>query len=254
MRIIFLDIGNTNIDVGIGDEKGSIKKCLCFWQHELSKLYDFIRAGNFEAMVFASVVPALTENLLSFIRPELKKLDFFELGKEIEVPLRNKYQNPHKLGIDRILNAYYVKEKVGYPAICVDLGSAVTIDLISEKAEFLGGIIFPGFNLCRIVLAEKTAKLPLVNLKKIEKIYGSSTEECIIIGITEGISSLIERVSNKFESVLSKKPYKVITGGDVSFVKSRINSSFLWIPNLTLKAMGLIFSKYYKKMQKNPEI
>ena len=141
-KILIIDIGNTNIDLGLSF-KSKIIDSTRIRSHDFKKIIPFLRKyKNIKQAYISSVVPDLTKRITGILVSGLKVTKVVEIGKDIAVPIKNKYRAPSSLGTDRLLNAFYIKEKIGYPAVSIDLGTALTLDLISDKAEFLGGIIF----------------------------------------------------------------------------------------------------------------
>ena len=62
----------------------------------------------------------------------------------------------------------------------VDLGSAVTVDLVSGDGVFMGGTISPGLRSCLDALHFKTSLLPRVDLSPPQNILGVDTEAGIL--------------------------------------------------------------------------
>ncbi len=249
MKNLFLDIGNTSINYAFTHDRRIISRGKIATS-QYGQIFSVIEKYYPHNIIIASVVPEVESRIL---KTNLRQRQIFKIGKDIPVTVKNKYLKPHTVGIDRLLNAYYIKEKKFFPAICIDMGSAITIDIISSRGEFCGGLIFPGVELCYQVLGEKTSLLPALKPKKLTaKIYGQSTEECIHLGIINGISNLlngvIENVSKQLKNKW-KKPLSVfITGGNISFFISTIKKN-KWkiIPDMTLESMMLLWTKYCKK-------
>ena len=250
MKNLFLEIGNTNINYLLREGKKVVKKGkmpVC----EYLQILTVVKKYRPQNVIIASVVPHVE---VEFSR-KLKKdsgIRVVKIGQDVIVPIRNRYTQPEKVGIDRLLNAYYIKEKFSLPAICIDLGTAITIDVISPLGEFCGGLIFPGVKLCYDVLGEKTSLLPHLEPQKLHpRTYGRNTEECLHLGIIGGISNLLDGVINNLSEKLARKyrrvPAVFITGGDATLLISTIRKN-KWrnIPDLTLKAMVLLWSKLCK--------
>src|SRR6185312_8188631 len=81
------------------------------------------------------------------------------------LPLRVLVQQLDHVGIDRLLDAVAANSRrpAGVPAIIIDAGSAVTVDLVDEAGAFTGGAILPGLRLMAKALHDYTALLPLVD-------------------------------------------------------------------------------------------
>lgn len=251
MKNLFLEIGNTNINCAFTVGKKIIEKDK-IPTYKYPQILQLIKKSRPDDVIIASVVPEV-ENEVFKILKSAGQQKIIRIGRDIKVPIKNKYLKPEKVGIDRLLNAYYVKEKFSLPAICVDLGTAITIDVISLRGEFCGGLIFPGVKLCYDVLGEKTSLLPKLKPQKTaSKLYGRSTEECIHVGIINGISNLLDGVIKNLSQQLKNKGHKnpeiVLTGSDTTLFVSMIKKN-KWkkIDDLTLKSMILLWSKLFKK-------
>ncbi len=250
-KVLLLDIGNSNIKAAFAPYSGVKKESFRIGLLDFKKLVSFIKKNkDINSAIIVSVVPKVTVKVKQILRANIKKIKIYEVGKDIKIKMQSKYKNKSSLGKDRLLCSYYLKEKKYYPAVCVNAGSAITIDFISSRGLFLGGIIFPGIKLINTALAENTALIPLFKSRKLNMLYGKTTEECINIGAVQGISNLIDSVIKKFTESRKKIVYKIITGGDANLLLPMLKGKFLYMPNLELRAMGLLLAQKFKKMQK----
>ena len=66
--------------------------------------------------------------------------------RHTDLPIRVNVDEPEKVGLDRLCGAVAAKgmTPAGTPAITVDVGTAVTVNLIDADGVFQGGAIFPG--------------------------------------------------------------------------------------------------------------
>ena len=88
--------------------------------------------------MICSVVP----EELKVLKPLLRKRFSGQIGvvgRNVRVPMLNRYRNPRQVGQDRLVGAYAGTVLYGSPLIVVDLGTAVTLDVVSHKKEYLGG-------------------------------------------------------------------------------------------------------------------
>ncbi|HEO63877.1 MAG TPA: type III pantothenate kinase, partial [Candidatus Omnitrophica bacterium] len=183
---LLVSLGNTSVTLALAGEDGAerLKK---FRLKDLNSIKKYLGRLDLTRVLVASVVPKKEKTVLGL----LGGVKVFKIGVDLKVPIASNYDVRSSLGLDRLINAYYIKEKIGYPAVCIDCGTAVTIDLISARGVFEGGLIIPGFNTAAQALADNTDRLRKVNFKTIPKgFYGQSTQDCIKLGITLSISSL----------------------------------------------------------------
>ena len=86
-----------------------------------------------------------------------------------QVPIAVDVDYPDQVGMDRLLNAVAVNvlRRSEQPAIVIDVGTATTVDAISQDGVFVGGAIIAGPELTAQALHEYTAVLPYVTLDEL---------------------------------------------------------------------------------------
>ncbi len=143
-----------------------------------------------------------------------------EIDSTTKVPIRTAVDEPERVGIDRLLNACAAAAivKSGQPAIIVDAGSAVTVDLLDESGAFVGGTIFPGMRLMALALREHTALLPLVEVSGPLPAGppGKNTEAAMRLGILHATAGGIDAIIGETSTRCSIAPQLFLTGGDMS--------------------------------------
>lgn len=249
--ILTVDIGNTNTNLAVFKKgkillnfKASTRKNLS--QLDLSGFKSAINkegilSEQISGVIICSVVPEATKVLKNALQ-SFFKIKPLIIGEDIMVPIKNRYKKPSQVGQDRLVAAYAAIQLVGAPAIVVDFGTATTIDVVSKKKEYLGGIIIPGINMGLEALYEKTALLPKVAPGKPGKIIGRDTKESILSGVYYGLVSLIEGLITKI-SQQGKLKYKVVfTGGAAKVINSYCKIKKKVSPNLILQGLQLIYT------------
>src|SRR5687768_17967069 len=122
------------------------------------------------------------------------------------------YDNPKEVGADRIANAVGTYELFGGPTVCVDFGTATTFDCISEKGEYLGGVIIPGVGVSMDALFGRAAALRRVELVEPRNVIGKSTVESIQAGAVYGFTGSVDAIVRRIEAELGECTV-VATGG-----------------------------------------
>ncbi len=189
---------------------GKMKKVM---QHAAAK-------HSIERVVICSVVP----HALKVVKEagKARGLSIGVIGKDILVPISNKYDDPSQVGQDRLVCAYAAKKLYGAPAVVVDLGTAITFDVVSAKGEYLGGVIAPGIRLSVETLFRQTALLPKVKVAKPKRVIGKSTEESILSGIFYGYGEMIKGLVDLLSKQIHATPSIVVTGGYAELMKQYI--------------------------------
>lgn len=151
---------------------------------------------------------------------------------------------PECAGIDRLLNAVAanVVRPEGKPAVVVDVGSAVTVDVISADGVFLGGAIFPGIGLAARALAEFTEKLPLLDVVDIlrqspPELPGTSTPAAMSAGLFWSLVGGVRELVTQTAARLAGEPMPVLTGGGSEPLVSLLGRDAMWLPHLTLQGI-----------------
>lgn len=190
--------------------------------------------------------PELKQVILSAVKeysPKLKdalqtKFDqFIELDSNTPLPIENCYKTPETLGKDRI--AAVVGGFDLYPGnnlLIIDAGTAITYDILNDKHQYLGGNISPGLEMRYKALHQFTGKLPLIEHRKFDKLYGTTTEEAILAGVQHGVVFEIDKAIDTFNDFYTNLKV-IITGGDADFFDNKLKNSFF--VNFNLTAMGL---------------
>ena len=165
-----------------------------------------------------SVVPQLDYSLRSACIKYFSLEPFF-LQAGVKTGLNIKYRNPVDVGADRIANAIAATHRfAGQNLIIIDFGTATTFCAINTKKAYLGGAILPGVRLAVDALSNNTAKLPAVDIVKVEQAIGRSTIESIQSGVFYGAlgacRELIQRIKN--EAFAGEDVLVLATGGFAS--------------------------------------
>jgi type III pantothenate kinase len=177
---IVVDIGNTHTKLAWFDQ-GEIIESLRLVRTELANINKFIRKRQAEKAIVSSA-GATNASFTRLFGKDLKKLIF--LDYKTPLPLQIGYKTPKTLGHDRIAacaGARYI-----YPnsnVLIMDMGTAITIDFVNAKGEYLGGNISPGLQTRFRALHEYTAKLPLVDGDITFPRFGTDTRTAIVAGV-----------------------------------------------------------------------
>lgn len=248
--IVCIDIGNSSVKSGFFEGNELILRFNTPSRERLD-LEDYWRGVKqilppgraIEGVVMCSVVPSLT--------PVLAKLSVERFGAEpilfdwrTPIGLVNTCNPPDGVGSDRLANAFAVWKTCETDAIVVDIGTALTMDVVSGEGKFLGGVIVPGIEMAADALHEKTALLPRVVPQPGQSVLGKDTVSAICSGLTHGyaalISGLVEKLKN--ELTLSRGIRIVLTGGHgETFQTLLADLKATFEPDLTLKGLVLIY-------------
>ncbi len=251
--ILVMDVGNTNIKCGIfdgdklfysfriatdskrtGDEYGATIKTL-FDSFEIS-------FKQIEGIIMSSVSPALNYTLEHMCKFHMG-IDPIVVGPGVKTGLPVRYDTPHSLGADRIVNAVAASYTYGGPCIVVDFGTATTFSVISKNNEFIGGAICPGVKTSIDALVNTASKLPRIELIKPEKVIGKSTTANMQSGLIFGFVGLVKNITTEIKKELNDPNALVVATGGMSELIANSDKNIIDVidRDLTLNGLRLIY-------------
>jgi type III pantothenate kinase len=211
MKLLVINIGNTNTQYGIYSE-GEVRNIKCISTTDFLK-----KAKNIPEIL--SGMPVAISTVVPAAKKILSRKDIFWVGPSGKLPVSLKKVDSSTLGADRIANIAAVAKSAKLPAIVIDCGTAITVDVVNAEKEFLGGAILPGRMLLRKSLNDFTAQLPLVALSdRKPKALGKNTKDAILSGTDLAVlGSVKEIISQVMLEIRVKKCMVTATGGDAGF-------------------------------------
>lgn len=245
--LLTVDIGNTNITIGVYDSENLINTYRMASDKSLTSeeytalIKETLSGFQINGCIIGSVVTGLDEVIKKSV-DSIFNIESIVLSTDINTGVVIKLDNKKQAGADRIANAYAAKKLYKLPAIVVDFGTATTFDIVNEKSEFIGGIIAPGLRLQLETLGKCTSKLPQLNVQESKCVIGSNTEDAILSGVVRGTASMIEGLINECEKELKGKATIIATGGYCSIIAQYMNRKFDFVnQSLTLEGLKYLF-------------
>jgi type III pantothenate kinase len=164
----------------------------------------------------------------------------FEPGVRTGMPIL--YDNPKEVAADRIANAVGAYDQYGGPSIVVDFGTAITIEAVSERGEYLGGAIVPGIEISLDALFGRAAGLRRVELVAPKNVIGKSTVESIQSGAVYGYAGQVDALVDRFEGELGECAV-VATGVQAEHVMPYSRTIEHYEPWLTLQGLRIVYER-----------
>ena len=249
-----IDVGNTNITIGLFDKDKLVKQFRMITKTSRTSdeygvflrqllLVNGIEDAKINAVIISSVVPNIMHSLTSGI------IKYFDGNPLIVAPgiksgIRLAIPNPKELGADRLVDAVAAYELYGGPVIVVDFGTATTHDLVLADGTFAAGVTSPGIRLAANALWTGTAKLPEVEIQKVDTILGKDTVSSMQAGIYYGYIGQTEYIINGIKKESGLSDIKVVaTGGLGKMISEATNAIDIYDPELTLHGLRIIYDK-----------
>jgi type III pantothenate kinase len=251
--LLALDVGNTNITVGVYDGnqlrtrwrlRTVRDQTADEWGILLRNLFDLGRLdqAGVDGLIISSVVPPLDSSLAAMGRRYFG-LDALFVTSELDTGIVIRYDNPREVGADRIVNAVAAFAKYGGPVVVVDLGTAITFDVVSAEAEYLGGVICPGIGVSVEALVSRAARLPQVDFRNPGRVIGKTTVSSMQAGLYYGSIGMIDAISERIRQELGPETRIIATGGQAAMIVEDSRYLKQVDEDLTLEGLRLIWQR-----------
>jgi type III pantothenate kinase len=259
MNIIAIDIGNTNITVGLflkGEEKfirsipgqarAKLEACLkSAWQKV--PVAKSSKEKKRDGVIVVSSVKSVWTKAVQQIAKEALGEKVYIIGKNIPLPMRLWVDKPEEVGTDRVVSAAAAYAVVEDAVVVADFGTAVTIDLVDQHGVFQGGVICPGFEISAEALKKNTAQLPKVKVAKPKAPYGKTTDQAVSCGLYYSAIGTLEEVIRRYAEKIGRWPHTVLTGAAAEMIKDDCDFIDSYVPNLVVKGIVLAYRKYIEE-------
>lgn len=167
-------------------------------------------------VVLGSVVPKLRERIEFVVKAQKK--DLLVIGPDMDLGFDlSEYPRPETIGADRLANMAFAAGKMNLPALVIDLGTAVTFDVLDVHRKFRGGVIAPGLRMFPGYLHERTAQLPSLEegeLDGVTRALNAGTRESMAAGTRYGFTGMVRSVWQALAKEVSQPLHIALTGGD----------------------------------------
>lgn len=250
--ILCIDIGNTNLAIGLVKEKKILEtyrlatNSLLTEDEYIVKFKDIITHSKYghdeiKGVIIASVVP-LMDGIMTKVFNKYFNLKPIFVGPGIKSGIHIKIENPKQLGADILIGAVGAYDKYQGNIIIVDLGTATKLFIVTSSGEMIGGIIAPGVLTSLDALVSSTAKLQRTSLEIPENIIGRDTVSSIQSGSVYGTASMIDGLIKKIKKEIGDATV-VLTGGLADLFHKVIETDHFYEPNILLEGLIILYYK-----------
>jgi type III pantothenate kinase len=246
VSVLLVDVGNTRIKWSVlrGDRLGR-QKALAhagITARDLKRQL-FARIPGLTRVIAASVAGTrLNRMLAATCRRETGLACEFVASARNAAGLTTRYKEPWRLGVDRfmaVIAAYHMARARG--ACVIDLGTAMTIDLVDTLGVHLGGAIIPGPELMVGSVLKNTAGIAkrasgsLAN----KSLFAQDTRAAIHQGARYAAAAIVDRAVAEAQRTLQRTPLVLLTGGAAVQIEPLLQCSHVSVPDLVLRGVAL---------------
>jgi type III pantothenate kinase len=249
--LLIIDLGNTNLTIGLYDGKKLGARWRLATDHErmpdeygmqiLSLLqHSGCSPSQLDGVCMGSVVPPLTGRLVQACREYLLQEPLVVTHKT-KMNVKILIDEPSSAGADRIVDAVAVQELYGGPACVIDFGTATNFDVVDKDGNYIGGALAPGIGISAEALTQRTAKLPRVDLTPPPNVIGKNTVHAMQSGLIFGYVSLVEGMIARIRKEMGDEVKFIATGGLAELIASQTDSIQIIDPWLTLEGLRIVW-------------
>ncbi len=245
---LLIDIGNTNTSMALVKD-GRIRKR--FFIHtsrkeieprSLARLLGEAKEEITEVAV-VSVVPVFLRVMRKSLESIISSAQVRIVGKDIKVPIKNRYKKPQEVGGDRLVGAFAAAKLFKPPILIIDFGTAVTFDFVGESGSYEGGLIFPGMRLGLESLVKKAALLHRIDVRSIKGLIGRDTRGSMNKGLILGYASMCDGIIQLFKEEYGRRLKVIATGGDAKLVAKHSRHMRSIHPDLIFEGLTHLLEK-----------
>ena len=255
--LLALDVGNTNTKLGLYRLDGQQPELAAHWRlstHRAQTVDEYgalfvnlfqmkgMDPGQVKHIIISSVVPPVDSTLRQVCETYFH-IDplFVEPGIKTGMPVL--VDNPAELGADRLAYSIGAYERYGGPCIVVDFGTATKFEVISERGEYLGGVIAPGLGLSADALFSRAARLSRVDIKRPGKVIGTNTVGHLHNGLFYGYIGLVDGILYSSVAELGAQPRVIASGGLAHLIAQDSRYISEIDDRLTLDGLRILFER-----------
>jgi type III pantothenate kinase len=259
MNIIAIDIGNSNIGMGLfikgkeiaiqslpGTAQDKVQALLISLWEQLPVVKSSKEGKRDGVIVVSSVKPAWTSMVKKITKQALQE-NIKVIGKDVPLPISLWVDKPEKVGTDRVVAAAAAYTVAEQAVVVADFGTAVTIDLVDQHGVFQGGVIFPGFELAAASLKEYTAQLPKIKVSRPSEPLGKNTRDAICCGLYYAAIGSLEEIIRRYADKIGTWPQTILTGAGADLIKDDCPFADAYVPNLVIKGIVMAYQKYLEE-------
>lgn len=273
MMLLALDIGNSNISVGVfelsadttpkiithfkitsaqlsSDEYAMRIKELLHSKNIYGLSADASQKNIIDAAVLSSVVPSLTNTLYRAAESICGDKPFV-VTSGIRTGLNIAVKSPEQLGTDIVCNCAAALELSKSPTVILDMGTATTLTVIDKKLTIIGTIIIPGMRVSLEALYNSAALLSDIVIDSQVELIGKDTRSAVGSGIVNGNALMIDGFVRNIREELGltgsdMKLSLIATGGLSKYILPCLRNKFIYNETLTLLGLAVLYQKNNK--------
>jgi type III pantothenate kinase len=240
--ILLVDIGNsqikwTTIQSKVLAESQNFARPKTGIKAALNKAWKSLE--EIEAVFVSNVAgEKIATQLIDWIEKQWQLKPVFVQSEKRRFGVTNAYDQAETLGVDRWLAIVAGRQHAREATCIIDCGTAITVDIVTEKGMHQGGLILPGLSLMKQMLTDNTDALNDVTQESEFKLLASNTHSAIQAGTLYMVTATLENLINDLQQNFKNEIRFLITGGDASELIPLLPQPLNHEPDLVLKGLA----------------
>lgn len=197
--------------------------------------------GNVDQIIFSNVGDSKNYQHINALARKLQ-INYLQITSPTQAfGVTNSYDDHTKLGVDRWLAFLAAFKETNAPVVVIDIGTAMTVDVVDGEGKHLGGWISPGFRLMNLALTEHTALVRAGGHHGEELSFGKNTKGCVQNGSRAALAGTVLYAIQKAKSMFDDNviPTLYLTGGGINHLPPEIVELGKNRPHLVLEGLIL---------------
>lgn len=230
MKVLAIDSGNTRIKWGVHDGESWVCQGVV-QQGERAALHkawrDLPAPGK---IIVSNVAGDGARSLIGDLASRWKVKPVWIRSQALQCGVKNGYAAPEQLGCDRwaaLIGAWHLLDR---GCVVVNAGTAMTVDALSDKGVFRGGIIVPGIVLMQQALTGNTAGLKPLPGRFTD--FPDNTGDAIASGALQALAGAVERMAAQ-----AQVKDCVLSGGAAPLLEPQLRLAVTRVEQLVLEGL-----------------
>ena len=243
--MLVIDVGNTNIKSAVWDghqliDCGSFGTLGSDIENDFESCWLPHTSLIGKVMVSNVATSQVHDMIKRFCKTYLDIVPEFVVPQKAWMGMSTRYQHPSTLGVDRWL-ASLAAWTLSRGSVCVvDVGTALTVDVVVANGEHVGGLIAPGPDMLKASLVLGTAGLEIDQFSPIDR-FGINTVEAISLGCRSALKGVLREVEQQLDMLgISETTSWHLTGGAADTVRGLIPNKHIDSPRLVLEGLVVL--------------
>jgi type III pantothenate kinase len=151
------------------------------------------------------------------------------------------YKKPWRLGVDRLVAVIGAHHLVPDRPVCVvDVGTAMTLDLVDARGVHRGGAIVPGPQLMVESLLNDTSGIRrrAAGSSRGRRLFAQDTRAAVEQGARYAVAAIIDRAVAEARGTLDATPAVLLSGGAAPDIRPLLRARHRHIPDLVLRGLA----------------